>query len=54
MTRAGDVNRRQIDGWLWQARHALRKGNVPRACEAMLSALWLLGVDPASTGEAFR
>lgn len=37
-------NRRQIDQWLWIARHSLRKQNVPRACEAMLSAIWLMGV----------
>jgi hypothetical protein len=44
MIRAHETNRGQIDSWLWMARHALRKGNVPRACEAMLSALWLMGV----------
>jgi hypothetical protein len=43
--RALDVNRSQINGWLWRARHALRQGNVNLACEAMLSALWLMGVD---------
>jgi hypothetical protein len=39
------TNGSQIDGWLWRARHAIRKGNAKLACEAMLSALWLLGVE---------
>jgi hypothetical protein len=45
VTRASEINRRQIDQWLWIARHQLRKRNVRGACEAMLSALWLLGVE---------
>lgn len=40
-----EINRGQIDHWLWRARHAIRKGNVRLACEAMLSALWLMGVE---------
>jgi hypothetical protein len=40
-----EVNASQIDGWLWRARHAIRKGRTARACEAMLSALWLMGVE---------
>lgn len=46
MARPSDVNRSQINGWFWRARYALRKGETARACEAMLSALWLLGVEP--------
>lgn len=45
MTRATTINKSQIDGWLWRARHAIRNGNVARAYEAMLSALWLMGVE---------
>jgi hypothetical protein len=40
-----EVNGSQIDSWLWMARHAIRKGKPARACEAMLSALWLMGVE---------
>jgi phage shock protein A len=40
-----EVNRSQIDGWLWRARHAIRKGNAKLACEAMLTALWLMGAE---------
>lgn len=36
---------RSVDNWLWRARHAIRQGNPRRAYEAMLSALWLLGVE---------
>jgi hypothetical protein len=43
--RAVDVNKSQIDSWLWQARHAIRKGRLERAYEAMLSALWLMGIE---------
>lgn len=43
--RSARINRSQVDGWLWQARHAIRQRNTRRACEAMLSALWLLGVE---------
>lgn len=39
------VNCRQIDSWLWMARHNLRKKQAARACECMLSALWLMGVE---------
>lgn len=39
------TNRRQIDSWLWMARHHLRKRRPARSYEAMLSALWLMGVE---------
>lgn len=38
-------NRGQIDSCLWRARHAIRKRNAKLACELMLSALWLMGVE---------
>jgi hypothetical protein len=41
-TYLADRNRREVDGWLWRARHAIRKGRPTLAYEAMLSALWLL------------
>ena len=44
--RAAQINRSQVNGWLWRARYAIRQGSSRRACEAMLSALWLLGTDP--------
>lgn len=45
MMSATTINRRQIDQWIWIARYQLRKGNVRGACEAMLSACWLMGVE---------
>ena len=41
------VNGAQVDGWLWRARHAIRRREPRRALEAMLSALWLLGARDA-------
>ena len=45
MTRATRINKSQIDQWLRIARIQIRKREPALACEAMLSALWLMGVE---------
>jgi hypothetical protein len=36
--------RRHISQWLWVAHHMIREGKALGAYEAMLSALWLMGL----------
>src|SRR5262245_9446758 len=42
--RLARANRRHIGQWVWVAHHMIREGEPPHAYEAMLSAIWLLGV----------
>ena len=38
------ANRRHIGQWLWVARHMIREGEPVGAYQAMLSAIFLMGV----------
>ena len=42
--RLARANRRHIGQWLWVAHHMIREGKPRGAYEAMLSAIWLMGV----------
>jgi hypothetical protein len=42
--RLARANRRHIGQWLWVAHHMIREGKPLHAYEAMLPAIWLLGV----------
>jgi hypothetical protein len=42
--RLARANGRHIRQWLWVAHHMIREGKPLHAYEAMLSAIWLMGV----------